>query len=541
MAEWIVRRFWGYLPAAPIALFLGMVGYIGFCDPHFPCHAAELDLHLASEAAIPPDRPVATAKVAGIVDTFRYKPTGTEANAGIPYWIFKALPALFKDDPRFANASPGHEWDAFGMFGDADPAMTRASGIPRGMVLADTDVQLPGTVVGIGLKRVAFNCAACHQGEWLDDQDQRHLVDGMPNHSIDTQQFKTFIHDAMKSALFTPERVLEEIDHQLALAGHAALTRWERLVYTGVVTAMRQGDDNTGWMAKRPPNGPGRVDAFSAVKYEVLAVPDDGKLATVDLPSIWHQGNDIRPWHHWDGNTDNSRARNYGSVVGVGGSALSVRGVNVDQVAAWLDSSLGPPAETPFARKAATDPLVVRGKQLFGDLGCAHCHGTYDPATGQVERAADSSYMTSVVVDTDPRRWQAFDPGTAAALDGWGFARGIWPQNAFRPASPGYVPPPLDGIWARAPYLHNGSVPSLRALLTAPEDGAPPPRPAVFYRGSRRYDATTMGWEIAPTERGTGRALFKYDTSLDGNGNGGHAFYVADGDLDAMLAYLGTL
>jgi hypothetical protein len=541
VVAWLLDRFWGWLWAAPIALFLGMIAYIGMCDPSFPCHPVRVDLHLPSEAAIPADRPADPAHAATIVDVFRYAPTGTEANAGIPYWIFKALPRLFRDDPRFKDAAVGHEWDAFGMFTDADPAMVRASGVPRGMVLADTDMQLPGFVVGIGLKRVAFNCAGCHQGEWLDDRDQRHLVDGMPNHTIDTQAFKDFIHAAMKSPLFTPERVLHEIDEQLALVKAAPLTRWEQLIYTGLVNLMRDAPDATTWMATRPKNGPGRIDAFGAFKYEILQVKDDGNNATVDLPSIWHQGPDIRPWHHWDGNTDNARARNYGSVVGVGGSAFSVRGANVDRIAAWLDTGMGPPAETPFARPAATDPRVVRGKQVYADLGCATCHGTYDPATGRVTRALDTSYTTSIEVKTDARRWQAFDPATAGALDRWGSVRGIWPENAFRPASPGYLPPPLDGLWARAPYLHTGAVPNLRALLATPVAGAPAPRPVFFYRGSRRYDPVNGGWETGAVERGTGRALFRYDTTLDGNSNAGHAFYVPDADLDAVIAYLETL
>lgn len=534
---WFVRRFWDYLPAAPILMFIGMVGYIGMCDRHWPCHAADLDLHLASEAAIPVDP--STVRAASVVDTFRYAPTGTEANAGVPYWIFRALPGLFRDDPRFAGAAPGHEWDAFGLF--ADPA-GRPSGVPRGMALADTELALPGITVGLRLKRLAFNCAGCHQGEWLDAQGNRHVVDGMPNHSVDTQAFKAFIHEVMTSPRFTAANVIREIDAVLAAAGKPALTRWERLVYTGLVELMRRGEDHTGWMAKRPPDGPGRIDAFSAVKYEILGAADDGHNATVDLPSIWHQGPEIRPWHHWDGNTTNSRARNFGSIVGVGGSVFSIRGANVADVGAWLDAALGPPTERPYAPLAATDPLVVKGAALYRDLGCARCHGTYDPATGTVTPVPGGAYMTPVDVDTDPRRWQAFDPPTAAALNGWGFARGIWPEAAFRPASKGYLPPPLDGIWARAPYLHNGAVPSLRALLTQPVDGQPSPRPATFFRGSRQYDATAMGWEsTAPVERGTGRALFRYDTSLDGNGNGGHAFYVAPADLDAMLAYLGTL
>ena len=58
-----------------------------------------------------------------------------------------------------------------------------------------------------------------------------------------------------------------------------------------------------------------------------------------------------------------------------------------------------------------------------------------------------------------------------------------WRFSHFRKTN-GYANMPLDGLWLRAPYLHNGSVPTLRALLF-PEE-----RPAVFYRGYDVYDWT---------------------------------------------------
>jgi hypothetical protein len=101
---------------------------------------------------------------------------------------------------------------------------------------------------------------------------------------------------------------------------------------------------------------------------------------------------------------------------------------------------------------------------------------------------------------------------------------------------------PLDGVWARAPYLHTGGVPTLRALVTAPRPDGTSLRPATFYRGSRHYDPVDMGWESAAAkERGTGRPLFQFDTTKPGNGNQGHEFYVPDGDVEALLDYLATL
>ena len=92
---------------------------------------------------------------------------------------------------------------------------------------------------------------------------------------------------------------------------------------------------------------------------------------------------------------------------------------------------------------------------------------------------------------------------------------------------------PLNGIWATAPYLHNGSVRTMRQLLLPAAQ-----RQRTFHVGSREYDPNDMGF----VDEGS----FTLDTTLPGNSNAGHE-YGADkltrdlGTLDALLAYLKTL
>jgi hypothetical protein len=108
----------------------------------------------------------------------------------------------------------------------------------------------------------------------------------------------------------------------------------------------------------------------------------------------------------------------------------------------------------------------------------------------------------------------------------------------FRKMEPvGYANVPLDGIWLRGPYLHNGSVPTLRDLL---EPAAR--RPKVFYRGSDVIDVQRVGFISNVPEAG-GRRLFEYYTGLVGNSNAGHegpAFGtdLAPADKDALVEYL---
>jgi hypothetical protein len=109
------------------------------------------------------------------------------------------------------------------------------------------------------------------------------------------------------------------------------------------------------------------------------------------------------------------------------------------------------------------------------------------------------------------------------------------PQSRFEPTD-GYVAPPLDGIWATAPYLHNGSVPTLYELLNSPT------RPARWTRSgdTGAYDHQRVGWTYDPHAKGE---TWTFDTTEPGYGNGGHTFgdKLTEGERWAVVEYLKTL
>ena len=109
-----------------------------------------------------------------------------------------------------------------------------------------------------------------------------------------------------------------------------------------------------------------------------------------------------------------------------------------------------------------------------------------------------------------------------------------WKFSHFRSTN-GYVPPPMDAIWTRAPYLHNGSVPTLRDMLQRPDK-----RPKVFYRGYNVFEPRDIGfvWQGPQAER----AGYRYDTGVRGNSNEGHLYGtdLSPADKDALLEYLKT-
>jgi RoxA-like, cytochrome c-like len=99
-----------------------------------------------------------------------------------------------------------------------------------------------------------------------------------------------------------------------------------------------------------------------------------------------------------------------------------------------------------------------------------------------------------------------------------------------------YKTRPLNGVWASAPYLHNGSVPTLWELLKKPED-----RAQRFFVGSRQYDPRDVGLRSVAEESGV--RFFEFDVSVKGNSNAGHPYGTAlkDEEKRQLVEYLKTL
>jgi hypothetical protein len=101
----------------------------------------------------------------------------------------------------------------------------------------------------------------------------------------------------------------------------------------------------------------------------------------------------------------------------------------------------------------------------------------------------------------------------------------------------GYVARPLEGVWASAPYLHNGSVPTLDDLLKPADE-----RPVCFPLGHREYDRVKLGYvsDFAKVPAAEHSRMFVYDTRIPGNSNRGHLYGTDLGPSDraALLEYL---
>ena len=175
--------------------------------------------------------------------------------------------------------------------------------------------------------------------------------------------------------------------------------------------------------------------------------------------------------------------------------------------------------------------LADEGKIIF-ENNCTVCHGSYGD---------NETYPNLLVglntIGTDPMLAEKYFEYTGYLNwynNGW-FGNG---ENAgYLEPGAGYVAPPLDGVWATAPYLHNGSVPTLEDLLNSSQ------RPVFWERSfnSSDFDFDKVGWNYTVPASGAGTAVF--DATIEGYGNQGHTFgdELTTQERTALIEYLKTL
>jgi mono/diheme cytochrome c family protein len=288
-------------------------------------------------------------------------------------------------------------------------------------------------------------------------------------------------------------------------------------------------------MEMQPAWGPGRVDTFNPYKLlqfgvEASALKPEERIGVADLPAVFDQGPREGMNLHWDGNNASLSERNLSAAIGAGVTVESVDHAAIERVADWL-GDLKPPPSPHQPEGAAVD----RGKAIYM-AECAECHGYQDgqsyvfegPGIGQVEPIAN--------LGTDRARLDSYTEAFREQQLDRLFAGTPYQFRHFKKTD-GYANLPLDGLWLRGPYLHNGSVPTLKALLQPPEQ-----RPKSFLRGLDVIDPAGgfIASDCSPAE--PPMKGYCFDTTLPGNGSGGHAYGVdlTEAEKADLLAYLLT-
>jgi len=249
-----------------------------------------------------------------------------------------------------------------------------------------------------------------------------------------------------------------------------------------------------------------------------------GKVVPTDTPPWWLLKKKHAMFYNGFGRGDFGRFLMASNLLTVSDSseAREVDG-HFNDVLAYIYS-----IQAPKYPKPINAALAKKGGILFVQ-NCAKCHGNHDEYPNLL--------IPESLVKTDSLLYTANfqSPQFIEWFNKSWFAQGDHPAR-LEPFD-GYIAPPLDGIWITAPYLHNGSVPSLEALLNSKL------RPAFWSRDfdHPQYDYEQVGWKYVREDSARGGAV--YNTGLPGYGNYGHNFgdKLSEPERKAVIEYLKTL
>ncbi len=378
--------------------------------------------------------------------------------------------------------------------------------------------QLTAYTAASGVELVTPNCLVCHAGPLNGE-----LVIGLGNAFLD----------------MTRDPLVGVETASAHVSGKAESAEWRRwadrmgtlsgYMMTDTVGVSSANNLALALMAHREPKSLAWSD-------RPLIEPPPERPLPVAVPPWWGLGKKHALFYSGEGRGDHVRFMTLAAAICTDSveEARAMDAWMVD-VRAYL-ATLKPPKYPHGIDRA----LAERGRRVFRN-NCKRCHGTY----GDKPRYPNLAVALGKVA-TDPelaRLGYADSERFRAWLQQSFYGELSWTAPAL-----GYVAPPLDGVWATAPYLHNDSVPTLADLLESPR------RPAYWQiehaaEGAPVYDPERVGWAYRSLAQGKSAAMSWdernriYDTTGKGYGNGGHTFGdgLSDKGRQALIEYLKTL
>lgn len=268
-----------------------------------------------------------------------------------------------------------------------------------------------------------------------------------------------------------------------------------------------------------------------------VAIPENMNRAQAKVPHMWGYGEKRKVGSFCDG---------FGNGE-LGGWAIAVElfaGQKNDVVKTYLpkihqaEDVLGDflPPKYPFTVDLGKAGM---GKMVY-ERSCQKCHGTYERDGNHIAIFQAPKHIPYQVVKTDEDRLLGNNPQFYQLV-------ATNPLNDIIQSTTlpkGYFAPRLEGVWARFPYLHNGSVPTLYDLISDPTT-----RPKIFSlvnAGEKsRFDEKYLGLTKLEVTQEKRAERSTYDTSKAGHSNQGHYFEsfktLTEADKLAVIEYLKTL
>jgi len=438
--------------------------------------------------------------------------------------------------------------------------------------------------IGTGMEMIGVNCAACHVGQ-IEYKGKAIRVDGAPN-MLDIFRFFGDLADSVTS--MDIDVLLREIRVSLK-----SMTREGLEVYIDELANMKKLNQP----GNTPPL-PGRADAFGTARAMFFA-DFQPLTAPASYPHIWGFEHTAWYHWNANTNSVLERNLGQALGLGGGIDLTNCKttiDLNALDRMERLGYKIGPPV-WPEELGPIDQASAVRGRAIYMGQGtyntperggCAGCHEDYKTIQDGEVTLKDYALHPLSVMKTDPNEaWNSIPrvlqrgdvcEGNSGPIDRMGFgqahemllgrirvdlsvqslsdhslfnggrSRPVWrstvlcedpSQKEFkgRPVGdcPVYPSKPHLGVWATAPYLHNGSVPTLWDMLKPPDE-----RPKQFNVGHREYDPVNVGYvQTSPPDP-------KYpifDTTLDGNKNSGHPFGIglADTEKRDLIEFLKSI
>jgi hypothetical protein len=468
----------------------------------------------------------------------------------IPYDWFLHLERATSTEPFRSNAN----FERF-RYLTTRPSSSNPDGLPVGFV-KDID--------GNGHSWMGLTCAACHTGQ-VEFKGVGIRIDGAPALADFTMFFNELI--AALAATEKDDAKFQRFAAAILKGSHTSASAQD--LRQALIETTERLEIRRQLNASPVAYGYARLDAFGDILNMVLAhdlgIPENRAPADapVSYPFLWDT-----PQHdavQWNGSASNTAPgpllRNTGEMLGVFASVSlhrellpgyksSINFENLGKLEKSLETLLSP--QWPSDLFPPIDPLKAAAGKAHYAKYCEKCHAI-------IERANPARRISAVLtpireVGTDPKMATNFSGRVAKTGPFEGAKEFFVVGKPFGPTASGwdllihavvgtiirqprsassaalgeflsvprahgedlnvYKARPLNGIWATAPYLHSGAVPNLWQLLVPPQQ-----RVKEFYVGTRNFDPRNVGYEIQPFEGG-----FRFDTTLPGNSNAGHAY-----------------
>ena len=429
---------------------------------------------------------------------------------------------------------------------------------PMGIVSGSARRGFPGVEIEIA----NLGCATCHAGP-LYGADGLPTGDawlGLPNTSFDLTGYVDGVFAALTRELDRPDTLLSSIATLFPSVSRRELGTLEKHVIPQAREQLAVRAQRYGGLLPFENGGPGLLNGVGSLRFIVGALHGDARpteLAWTSPPEL--SGSTLRRSLLIDGIYAPPGAARFGPMAEsevtsehlddlagiVSLFVASTQGISpagarrtiprVRDIVEFVHSLKPPPF--PGVVDAA---LAGRGRVVYAEA-CASCHGTYgDDVVAPRLLSHPNRFVAQDRMLTDTVRWGTVDSTSLRLMGQIGYDELI--EAA---ASSGYVAPDLGGIWATAPYLHNGSVPTLWHLMHAEH------RPERFWVGGHALDYELVGIAGDVDEAGTyvypegyepWSKPFLYDTREPGRSNQGHEFStMSEADKRALIEYMKAL